>query len=76
MKRQIALAAVFVIGLVSLGLSGCGDEKGTALSAEDSAKIHAGPGQPMPAEAKAFMEKANKEAPARAAAATAPAPPR
>ena len=70
MKQRIALTAVFIIGLMSLGLSGCSEEKSATLTTEDTAKLRAAPGQPMPAEAKAMMEKGTQTGQEKAAGQT------
>ncbi len=70
----IAVVALFAI-------AGCNDAKGTAMSKDEESNFRAPLGQPMPDEARKFMEKANQDAQAKMkqggapAGAAAPAPP-
>lgn len=64
---------LFVAIVALLAAAGCNDgTQGKPLTKEEEAAFRAAPGQPMPEEAKRYMEKANREAQERAKQGNAP----
>jgi len=70
-KATFALLATIACTVLS---AGCSSEKATSYTPEDKAKFTAPLGQPMPAEAKAYMEKMGQGGPPPGAGAPGGAP--